>query len=73
MSKIKKNLEVSLVNNCEDRSLQSHHRIVILVKKFGHPNPIRPLATFSLNRSAGISVAGLILTFMVVLLELRLA
>ena len=43
----------------------------MLIKRFDDPSPIRPNSSFDLNLSTAISAAGLIATYLVILVQFK--
>ena len=60
-ARLKKSLELILVNNCEIRSLQNHYWLEVLIGRHGfQAGQIRPWQTIPLNRSTALLVISLI-------------
>jgi hypothetical protein len=43
----------------------------ILIERFSKPAPIPPKDVFNMNWASGVSIAGLIVTYMIVLLQFK--
>ncbi|XP_059081955.1 uncharacterized protein LOC131879610 [Tigriopus californicus] len=71
MVHVRRNLEVIFMNGCDTRDNQTQHKLKILLKRFGNFYPIRPCGSFTLCRSSAISAGGVLLTYIIVLLEFR--
>ncbi len=54
-------------------TLKEKTRLRILESRFSRPCPLRPLDTFNVNSASGASLAGLILTYLIVLLQWKLS
>jgi hypothetical protein len=48
-------------------------RMNILIDNFATISPIRPLDSFNLNWSTGIAACGVLMTYIVVLLQFRIS
>ncbi len=47
-------------------------RLDTLIEFLSCPSPLRPLDIFNVNLSSGVALLGLILTYMIILLQLKL-
>ena len=52
---------------------KARHNLEVAVERFSKPAPIRPLDVFNLNLASGASIVGLILTYIIVLLQFKVS
>jgi hypothetical protein len=57
----------------DDLSRKNSCQLNTLIELFSNPSPIRPLDVFNMNYANGASVAGLILTYWIILIQLKLS
>ena len=69
--KIKKKLEEILMDYYASLSKQDKAKLKILIQRFEISAPYRPLSVFDLNLSAAISTAGLVATYLVILVQFK--
>ena len=68
---IKAILEDLLMEHQESLSKTDKTKLRILIKRFDDSAPIKPKSTFDLNFSTAISAAGLIATYLVILVQFK--
>jgi hypothetical protein len=73
MKKTKKMLETVYMENMEYFDESTTARMNILIDNFATISPIRPLDSFNLNWSTGIAACGVLMTYIVVLLQFRIS
>ena len=68
---IKTILEDLLIDYQISISKDERTKLKMLIKRFDDPSPIRPNSSFDLNLSTAISAAGLIATYLVILVQFK--
>ena len=68
---IKTILEDLLIDYQTSISKDEKTKLKMLIKRFDDPSPIRPNSSFDLNLSTAISAAGLIATYLVILVQFK--
>ncbi len=72
-SSIRENLQAASVTHAESLSKSSMRQLDVLIDQFSRPAPIRPKNVFDLNLASGASVSGLMLTYLIVMLQFKLS
>ncbi len=61
-----------VVERSETLTPKEQAEILILVDHFSTPAPVRPMDVFNLNYGSGASIVGLVLTYIIVLLQFKM-
>jgi len=69
-ARIKIDLQNTLLRELPSKA---RHHMEVAVERFSKPAPIRPLDVFNLNLASGASIVGLILTYIIVLLQFKVS
>ena len=68
---VRSSLETYFLSKQESLSTQQTNEVQVLIQRFGNPSPIRPRNAMKLTASSGMSALGLILTYLVVLVQFK--
>jgi hypothetical protein len=69
--RVKKNLQDLFIAKATILSANERAQIDVLIERYSKDSPMRPMDMFSMNRASGISMSGLILTYIIVLLQFK--
>ena len=69
----RRGLENFLYDNVESLTSEEQTRIGILISQFEGATPLRPRDFFDVNYSTGGSILGLIITYLIVLMQFKLS
>ncbi len=69
---IKEKLEDRLVDEANQISASERTGLQVLISRYGNPSPFRPADVFDMNFASAASVGGLILTYVIVLMQFKL-
>ena len=64
-------LEQLLIEEAENMSTRQRTEMDVLINRFAHTTPLRPKNTFDMNYATGASLGGLILTYVIVLVQFK--
>ena len=53
--------------------LPSKSYLEVTIERYSRSSPIRPMDTFDLNSGSAMSIAGLLLTYLIVLLQFKVS
>ena len=65
-------LEYLLIGSFRSLSEYEKCKLKVLIRKFGEQGSIKPHSSFQLNYTTGLSLTGLLLTYIIVLLQFNL-
>ena len=68
---IKKNLEDVCVTSSKNLDSEDAKKLDVLISRFAETSPIRPCGVFDMNAANFVSIGGIILTYLVVLLQFK--
>ena len=72
-ARIRQNLEVTSISFAEKLELKEQRQLEVLISHFSATSsPVRPCDVFNMNTANFVSVGGLIITYLVVLLQFKL-
>ena len=58
-------------SNCGLLNHEEMSQLDVLITRYSNPGPMRPLDMFNLNFASAASTAGLLLTYLIVLMQFR--
>ena len=70
---IKEKQEDLLVEEANHMTPQERAGMRVLISRFDNPSPFRPMDVFDMNFGSAASVAGLILTYVIVLMQFKMS
>ena len=68
---IRDRLEQLLIEEAETMSTRQRTEMDVLINRFANTTPLRPKDTFDMNYSTGASLGGLLLTYVIVLVQFK--
>lgn len=70
---IKDNLENMSLIFARHLDFEEERKLRVLISRFSTPSPIRPCDVFDMNTASFVSISGIILTYLIVLLQFKLS
>ena len=71
-ARIKQNLEYISINHANNLKRKEERQLEVLISHFSCPCPVRPCDIFNMNSANFVSVGGLIITYLIVLMQFKL-
>ena len=71
-ARIKQNLEHISINYANNLKRKEERQFEVLISHFSCPCPVRPCDIFNMNSANFVSVGGLIITYLIVLMQFKL-
>ena len=72
-ARIRQNLEHISINFAENLKRKEERQLEVLISHFSCPCPVRPCDIFNMNSANFVSVGGLIITYLIVLMQFKLS
>jgi hypothetical protein len=70
-ARVKKSLQDLFIAKANILTAKERAQMDVLTERYSKDSPMRPMGVFSLNRASGTSISGLILTYIIVLLQFK--
>ena len=71
-ARIRQNLEHISINFADNLKRKEERQLEVLISHFSCPCPVRPCDIFNMNSANFVSVGGLIITYLIVLMQFKL-
>ena len=72
-ARIKQNLDHISINIADNIKPKEERQLEVLISHFSCPCPVRPCDIFNMNSANFVSVGGLIITYLIVLMQFKLS